>query len=217
MPRITRPQSLPSCRRGCAGWCVRCYPGSSSGRRSCCYGWRRRSYATNGLAVPTRDAAPPAAKAGWSRHLKLVVVVLGWMGLSFIVQEHLGHRQSGLREMVPRLVLGLTATASSMWCCALVIDVADAVARFIAASPDVTPSVLLRAPLEPLLTAAETANTGLAVFIALLYLVFGFFVLYLLVHRWWRSVPWVTGCMAHYKCWSRLGKTCTSLCISEDA
>ena len=27
------------------------------------------SYATNGLAVPTRDAAPPAAKAGWSRHL----------------------------------------------------------------------------------------------------------------------------------------------------
>ena len=53
-----------------------CYPGSSSGRRSCCYGWRRRSYATNGLAVPTRDAAPPAAKAGWSRHLKPVVVVL---------------------------------------------------------------------------------------------------------------------------------------------
>ena len=29
-----------------------------------------------GLAVPTRDAAPPAAKAGWSRHLKPVVVVL---------------------------------------------------------------------------------------------------------------------------------------------
>ncbi len=55
---------------------MRCYPGSSSGRRSCCYGWRRRSYATNGLAVPTRDAAPPAAKAGWSRHLKPVVVVL---------------------------------------------------------------------------------------------------------------------------------------------
>ena len=48
-------------------------------------------------------------------------------------------------------------------------------------SLDVTPGALLRAPLEPLLTAVETANTGLAVFIALLYLVFGFFVLYLLV------------------------------------
>ena len=47
---------------------------SSSGPKCCC-GWRIRSYATNGLAVPTRDW-PPAAKAGWSRHLKPVVVVL---------------------------------------------------------------------------------------------------------------------------------------------
>ena len=78
-------------------------------------------------------------------------------------------------------MLGLTAAASSLWWCALVIDVAHAVSQFIAVSLDVTPGALLRAPLEPLLTAVETANTGLAVFIALLYLVFGFFVLYLLV------------------------------------
>ena len=64
----------------CTGWCGRCCPGSSSGPINCCCGWRIRSYATNGLAVPTRDAAPPAAKAGWSRHLKPVVVVLGlWL------------------------------------------------------------------------------------------------------------------------------------------
>ena len=43
---------------------------------SCCYGWRIRSYATNGRAAPTRNAAPPAVKAGWSRHPKAVVVVL---------------------------------------------------------------------------------------------------------------------------------------------
>ena len=116
------------------------------------------------------------------------MVILGWMGLSFIVREHLGHHQSGSREMVPRLVLGPTA-ASCMRCCHLVIDVADAMSRFIAASPDVTPSALLRAPLEPLLTTVETANTGLAVFFPLLYPVFGFFVLNPLVHRWWRSVP----------------------------
>ena len=77
MPRITRSQSLPSCKRGCTGWCVRCCPGNSSGRMSCCYGWRIRSYATNGRAAPTRNAAPPAVKAGWSRHPKAVVVVLG--------------------------------------------------------------------------------------------------------------------------------------------
>ena len=117
----------------------------------------------------------------WAITSGALAVILGWMGLSFIVQEHLGRHQSGWREMVPRLVLGLTAAASSLWWCALVIDVAHAVSQFIAVSLDVTPGALLRAPLEPLLTAVETANTGLAVFIALLYLVFGFFVLYLLV------------------------------------
>ena len=117
----------------------------------------------------------------WAITSGALMVILGWMGLSFIVQEHLGRHQSGWREMVPRLVLGLTAAASSLWWCALVIDVADAVSGFIAAELDVTPGDLLRAPLEPLLIAVEAANTGLAVFIALLYLVFGFFVLYLLV------------------------------------
>ena len=117
----------------------------------------------------------------WAITSGALVVILGWMGLSFIVQEHLGRHQSGWREMVPRLVLGLTAAASSLWWCALVIDVADAVSGFIAVSLNVTPGDLLRAPLFALLAAVETANTGLAVFIALLYLVFGFFVLYLLV------------------------------------
>ena len=107
----------------------------------------------------------------WAITSGALAVILGWMDLSFIVQEHLGRHQSGWREMVPRLVLGLTAAASSLWWCALVIAV----------SLDVTPGALLRAPLEPLLTAVEAASTGLAVFIALLYLVFGFFILYLLV------------------------------------
>ena len=119
--------------------------------------------------------------AVWAITSGALAVILGWMGLSFIVQEHLGRHQSGWREMVPRLVLGLTAAASSLWWCALVIDVAHAVSQFIAATLNVTPGDLLRAPLDPLLTAVLAANTGLAVFIALLYLVFGFFVLYLLV------------------------------------
>ena len=117
----------------------------------------------------------------WAITSGALMVILGWMGLSFIVQEHLGHHQSGWREMAPRLVLGLTAAASSLWWCALVIDVAHAVSQFIAAELNVTPGDLLRAPLEPLLNAVQAASTGLAVFIALLYLVFGFFVLYLLV------------------------------------
>ena len=119
--------------------------------------------------------------AVWAVTTAALTVILGWMGLSFIVQEHLGRHQSGWREMVPRLVLGLTAAASSLWWCALVIDVAHAVSQFIAATLNVTPGDLLRAPLFALLAAVETGEVGVAIFIALLYLVFGFFLLYLLV------------------------------------
>ena len=119
--------------------------------------------------------------AVWAVTTTALTVILGWMGLSFIVQEHLGRHQSGWREMAPRLVLGLVAAASSLWWCALVIDVAHAVSQFIAATLSVTPGDLLRAPLFALLAAVETGSVGVAIFIALLYLVFGFFLLYLLV------------------------------------
>ena len=117
----------------------------------------------------------------WAVASGALMVILGWMGLSFIVQEHLGRHQSGWREMVPRLVLGLAAAASSLWWCALVIDVADAVSGFIAASLGVTAGDLLRASMETLLRAVASGGVGLVLLLALIYLVYGFFVLYLLV------------------------------------
>ena len=110
-----------------------------------------------------------------------LVVILGWMGLTFIMSEHLGIRQAGWREMVPRLVLGLVAAASSLWWCALVIDVADAVSGFIAAFLGVNPGDLLRAPLDTFLVAIQAGSVGMGLLMALLYLVYGFFVLYVLV------------------------------------
>ena len=83
--------------------------------------------------------------------------------------------------MVPRLVLGLVAAATSLWWCALIIDVADAVSGFIAASLGVTAGDLLRTTLRTLLTAVEAGSVGMAIVMALLYLVYGFFVLYVLV------------------------------------
>ena len=59
----------------------------------------------------------------WAITSGALVVILGWMGLTFIMSEHLGSRQASWREMVPRLVLGLVAAASSLWWCALVLDV----------------------------------------------------------------------------------------------
>ena len=117
----------------------------------------------------------------WAITTGALVVILGWMGLSFIMAEHLGTRQTGWREMVPRLVLGLVAAASSLWWCALVLDVADAVSGFIAVSLGVTPGDLLRAPLDTFLTAVQAGSVGMAQLLALLYLVYGFFVLYVIV------------------------------------
>ena len=117
----------------------------------------------------------------WAVASGVLVLILGWMGLSLIMQHHLGQTQTGWREMVPRLFLGLVAAATSLWWCALIIDVADAVSGFIAASLGVTAGHLLRSTLRTLLTAVEAGSVGMAIFMALLYLVYGFFVLYVIV------------------------------------
>ena len=110
-----------------------------------------------------------------------LAAILGWIGLTFIVGEQLGIKQAGWREMVPRLLLGLVAAVSSLWWCALVVDVADAVSGFIAVFLDVRPGDLLRAPLNTFLVTVNTASVGMGLLMALLYLVYGFFVLYVLV------------------------------------
>ena len=117
----------------------------------------------------------------WAVTSGALVVILGWMGLSFIMAEHLGTRQTGWREMVPRLVLGLVAAASSLWWCALVLDVADAVSGFVAVSLNVTAGDMLRSTLRTLLTAVNAGSVGMALLLAVLYLVYGFFVLYVIV------------------------------------
>ena len=110
-----------------------------------------------------------------------LVVIVAWMGLSLIVGDHAGRAQAGWRELVPRLALGLTAAAASLWWCALVIDVADAVSGYIAAELGVTAGDMLRTTLRTLLTAVQVGSVGMALVLALIYLVYGFFVLYLVV------------------------------------
>ena len=117
----------------------------------------------------------------WAIASGALIVILGWMGLTFIVSEHLGSRTAGWREMVPRLVLGLVAAASSLWWCALVIDVADAVSGFVAASLFVAPGDLLRASLAVMLSPVLTGSVGLIILMAILYLIYAFFVLFVIV------------------------------------
>ena len=117
----------------------------------------------------------------WAIASGALIVILGWMGFTFIVGEHLGSRTAGWREMVPRLVQGLVAAASSLWWCALVIDVADAVSGFVAASLFVAPGDLLRASLAVMLSPVLTESVGLIVLMAILYLIYAFFVLFVIV------------------------------------
>ena len=119
--------------------------------------------------------------AVWVVTSAALAFIIGWIGLSLITQEPLGARQAGWRELIPRLVLGVVAAAASLWWCALVIDVAHAISGFIAVTLDVTPSDLLRAPVETLLTAVEGGSVGLALLLALIYLIYAFFCIYLLV------------------------------------
>ena len=117
----------------------------------------------------------------WAVTSGALVVILGWMGLTLVMSEHLGRQQAGWREMIPRLVLGLVAAASSLWWCALVLDVADAVSGFVATSLGVTAGDMLRSTLKTLLTAVQAGSVGMALLLAVLYLVYGFFVLYVIV------------------------------------
>ncbi len=117
----------------------------------------------------------------WTVASGALVVILAWLGITLIVSEHLGMSSTGWREMVPRVLLGLAAAASSLWWCALVIATAGAISAYIASALGVNPGALLRAPMEPLLTAIQAGSVGLALFIAIIYLIYGFFVLYLLL------------------------------------
>ena len=110
-----------------------------------------------------------------------LALIIGWIGVALILQEPLGAKQTGWRELIPRLILGVVAAAASLWWCALVIEVAHHISGFIAAALEVTPSDLLRVPVETMLTAVESGSVGLALLLALIYLIYGFFCLYLLM------------------------------------
>ena len=117
----------------------------------------------------------------WQVTMGALALVLGWMGLTLIVQEHLGRPSVGWREMFPRLALGAAAASSSLWWCSLIVDLSDAISGYVASAMDVTPGDLVRAPVEVLLRAIEAGSVGMAQLAAVIYLVYGLFVVIVLV------------------------------------
>ena len=107
-------------------------------------------------------------------------VILAWAGITMIFREHLGGHDFGWRELVPRLMIAVVAASTSLWWGSFIIDLADSISRFVAVSLEVTAGDLLRTPLDVFLQAIQVGNTGLALALALLYLVYGFFILYVI-------------------------------------
>ena len=109
--------------------------------------------------------------AGWTAMLNLVyailVIIVAWTGLSIIATQHIGGGQAlSIREMVPRIVLGLIAAATSYWWCRLLIDLADAISGYIAAALHIQPGDVLWAAISSLsaLGLIGGAAGGLGVF-----------------------------------------------------
>ena len=127
---------------------------------------------------PTRWAK---AVATWIVSTGVLGLIIGWMGLSFILQEHLGRQSIGWKEMVPRLCLGLAAAAASLWWCSLVIDLADSISGYVAAELNVQPGDLVRGPLNIFVQSIEAGTAGMGLFLAAVYLVYGLFVLIIVV------------------------------------
>ena len=117
----------------------------------------------------------------WIVSTGVLGLVIGWMGLTLIVGEHLGRQSIGWKEMVPRLCLGLAAAAASLWWCSLVIDLADSISGYVAAELNVQPGDLVRGPLNIFVQSIEAGTAGMGLFLAAVYLVYGLFVLIIVV------------------------------------
>ena len=83
----------------------------------------------------------PLVRRAWRVMLSLVVSVLliliAYSGMSIIVGHFTGHGPGAIRELVPRFILAIIAAATSLWWCALLVDLSDGVTKFVSAALDV--------------------------------------------------------------------------------
>ena len=111
----------------------------------------------------------------------LLVLILAWLGWNVIIQDHVGSPRAGWRELVPRVFLGLVAAASSLFWCALIIDLADALSAYVVANLGLQPADLARSALTPFRLILASASPGMLLAVVVVYVIYVFFVLVLLV------------------------------------
>lgn len=119
-------------------------------------------------------------RLGWSAMMNVMVSVLGlmiaWIGLTQIIRSFTGNQRgmADWRELIPRLTLAILAALTSYWWCSLLVDLADGVSRYIAATMRVTPAditlTLGQAVLAVIVRSAGSYVLGFVPFVGILAL-----------------------------------------------
>ena len=104
---------------------------------------------------------------GWTVAFNLMVVfmsiVLAWIGLTTIVNQHIGRQAAySWRETIPRFILSMIAGATSWWWCRLLIDLADALSRYVGAALNVQAGDIILIGWEALKFTATAGVAGAA-------------------------------------------------------
>ena len=103
---------------------------------------------------------------GWAIMMNLVfalfVIFIAWAGLSSVVKPLLGGNPNSAtwKDMVPRILLAAIAVASSFWWCRLLIDLADAVSRYVAGALHVNPGDIIPVGMQLLNSEGISATEG---------------------------------------------------------
>ena len=111
----------------------------------------------------------------------LIPIIIGWMGLTLIVKPMVGGQDVEWHEMIPRLILGLVAAASSYWWIRLLIDLADALSQYVAHALSVSPGDLIVLSGKAIAVFVAAAGIGLVKVFVVLYLIFILFGLLIIV------------------------------------
>ena len=104
---------------------------------------------------------------GWTVAFNLMVlfmsIVLAWIGLTSIVNQHIGQQSVySWRETIPRFILSMAAGATSWWWCRLLIDLADALSRYVGAALNVQAGDIIAIGWEALKFTATAGVAGAA-------------------------------------------------------
>ena len=134
---------------------------------------------------------------GWTVMMNLVfalfVLFIAWAAISSVVKPMLGSQDTGAawKEMAPRIIFSAIAVASSFWWCRLLIDLADAISRYVAEALSVNPGDILYIGLalrktislvpDPGLLAGAQASGDTLMLVGVLFVLLFFLVMGLLI------------------------------------